>query len=471
MEPNQIFIGRVAERKTLLSAYAHTSSRFVAVYGRRRVGKTYLIRHTLGKHLHFQMTGRAQATTSQQLLNFQTTLAKASGKKISKPKNWFLAFQDLIAYLEQIDAPKKIVFIDELPWLATRRSDFLSALEHFWNSWASARADVLLVVCGSSAAWMVNQLIRNKGGLHNRVTDRIRLEPWTLGETEEFLRVKNPTIDRYSIIQLYMAMGGVPFYLDAVSPEESAAQNIERMCFSENGLLRTEFEFMLQALFQKAEQHEAILEALSSKNKGLTRKELTEYLKIANSGRLTDMLSELEQSGFVKSYIPFGKRERNLVYRLCDFYSAFYYKFLHKTRLLDAGNWLNALESGAQKAWQGFAFEQVCINHTPQIKRALGIEGVLSTTSVWSAPGAQIDLLIDRNDRVINLFEIKFSAQPYPITKDYAEQLAKKVAVFKAATSTTKTIHLTMLTPFGLVQNSYSAALVHRQLEMDVLFQ
>jgi uncharacterized protein len=471
MEVQPIFIGRASERKTLLDAFEHSASRFVAVYGRRRVGKTYLIRQTLGSHMRFQLTGRANTTTSQQLLNFQTTLAKLTQKKVSKPKNWFLAFQDLITYLEQSGPGKKVVFIDELPWLATRRSDFLSALEHFWNSWASARTDVLLVVCGSSAAWMVNQLLRNKGGLHNRVTDRIRLEPWTLGETEAFLRVRNPTIDRYSVTQLYMVMGGIPFYLDAVSHAESAAQNIERLCFSESGLLRSEFDFMLQALFQKAEQHQSILQALSVKTKGLTRRELTEYLKIANSGRLTEMLTELEQSGFVQCYIPFGKRERDLVYRLCDFYTAFYYKFLHKTRILDEGNWVNAIDTSAQKTWQGCAFEQVCLNHTRQLKQALGVQGIVSMSSVWSAPGAQIDLLIDRKDRVINVFEIKFSEQLFTISKEYAEQLTRKIEVFKATTKTTKTIHLTMLTPFGLTQNAYAAALVHRHMEMDVLFE
>jgi uncharacterized protein len=471
MISDALFIGREAERKTILAAFEHPSSRFVAVYGRRRIGKTYLIRHTLAGKMQFQLTGRANTTTSQQLLNFQITLGNISSRKVTKPKNWFLAFQQLIEYLESCPTEKKVVFFDELPWLATRRSDFLSALEHFWNSWASGRNDVLLVVCGSSAAWMVNQLIKNKGGLHNRVTDRIKLDPWTLRETEAYLKVKNPRIDRYSIIQIYMAMGGVPFYLDGISHEESAAQNIERMCFSESGLLRSEFDYLLQALFQKPEQHQDILMCLASKTKGLTRKELATQLKFANSGRLTEMLAELEQSGFVRFYIPFGKRERDLVYRISDFYTSFYFKFLHKTRLLEEGNWLNALDSGAYHAWKGFAFEQVCLNHPKQLKQALGIQGIISESSVWSEQGAQIDLVIDRKDRIINLFEIKFSEKEFIISKEYAAQLSDKVQRFKDATKTTKTIHLTMLTAFGLNQNMYASALVNRQFDLNILFE
>jgi uncharacterized protein len=368
-----------------------------------------------------------------------------------------------------------VVFLDELPWLATKKSDFLSALEHFWNSWASARADVMLVVCGSSASWMVNELIKNKGGLHNRVTDRIRLEPFNLRETELFLRARNPNIDRYSIVQLYMVMGGVPFYLDAVSEQESAMQNIERICFTRNGVLREEFTFLLQSLFSKAEQHITILTALSKKNKGLTRNQLVEVTKLHNSGRLTLMLSELEESGFVQAYTPFGKNKREMLYRLSDFYTAFYFKFIRNTTLLDENNWLNALESGRYQAWKGYAFEQVCLSHIRQIKRALGIQGIVSQTAAWQSTdvdaSAQIDLLIDRKDRVINVFEIKFSENSYTITQSYAAQLAQKIAIFKEKTQTRKSVFLTMLTPFGVQPNAYASAMLQHNLKMDVLFE
>lgn len=471
----KIFIGREEEKNILLKAYNHREARFVAIFGRRRVGKTYLIRQVLEGKIAFYMTGLSNVKSHQQIFNFHTALQRQGGNFPTVPQNWFFAFQNLIDFLEAASHPKKVVFLDELPWLATKKSDFLSALEHFWNSWASAREDVMLVVCGSAASWMVNELIKNKGGLHNRVTDRIRLEPFTLRETEAFLRARNPHIDRYSIVQLYMVMGGVPFYLDAVSEQESAMQNIERICFSRNGVLREEFTFLLQSLFSKAEQHIAILNALSTKNKGLTRNHIVEVTKVHNSGRLTLMLAELEESGFVQAYVPFGKNKREMLYRLSDFYTAFYFKFIRNTTLLDENNWLNALESGRYQAWKGYAFEQVCLSHIRQIKRALGIQGIVSQSAAWQSTdadtSAQIDLLIDRKDRVINVFEIKFSENPYTISQTYAAQLAQKIAFFKEKTQTRKSIFLTMLTPFGVQPNAYASAMLQHNLTMDVLFE
>ena len=471
----KLFIGREEEKKILLKAYNHRESRFVAIFGRRRVGKTYLIRQVFEGKITFYMTGLSNRRSQQQILNFHTAMQRQGGNFPIVPENWFFAFQQLIDFLEASPHTQKVVFLDELPWLATKKSDFLSALEHFWNSWASARTDILLVVCGSSASWMVNELIKNKGGLHNRVTDRIRLEPFTLRETEAFLRDRNPNIDRYSIVQLYMVMGGVPFYLDAVSEQESAMQNIERICFSQNGVLREEFTFLLQSLFSKAEQHIAILTLLSTKTMGVTRNKIVETTKLHNSGRLTMMLSELEESGFVKSYVPFGKNKREMLYRLSDFYTSFYFKFIRNTTLLEENNWLNAIESGRYQAWKGYAFEQICLSHIRQIKRALGIQGIVSQSAAWQSTdadtAAQIDLLIDRKDRVINIFEMKFSENTYIITQAYAAQLAQKIAHFKEKTQTRKYASLAMLTSFGVQPNAYSSAMVQHNLTMDVLFE
>lgn len=432
----KVFIGREAEKDILKKAFENPSSRFVAVFGRRRVGKTFLIRHVLGDRFTFHVTAMANAGTKQQILNFHVALQRQGSKFSVVPKNWFFAFQNLIDFLEASPHEKKVVFLDELPWLASKKSDFLSSLEHFWNSWASTRDDVMLVVCGSSASWMIHELLHNRGGLHNRVTDRIRLDPFDLQETEAFLRTKNPALDRYSIVQLYMVMGGIPFYLDAISGQESAMQNIERTCFSRNGILQDEFTFLLQSLFNQAGQHVAILEALSAKNKGLTRKEIADATSAHNSGRLTLMLNELEQSGFVQSYVPFGKNKRDILFRLSDFYVAFYFKFIRNAAILDENNWLNAIESGGYQSWKGYAFEQVCLSHVRQIKRALGIQGIVSQSAAWQSPEAQIDLLIDRKDRVINVFELKFSENPFVITQAYAEQLARKLSVFKEKTGT-----------------------------------
>ena len=301
---------------------------------------------------------------------------------------------------------KKIIFLDELPWLDTPRSDFLMALEHFWNSWATNRKDILLITCGSAASWMINHLINNHGGLHNRVTERIRIEPFNLQETELMLQAKNHVLDRYQILQLYMVMGGIPFYLDAISPDKSAAQNIEELCFRKGALLVTEFQNLFSSLFKNAEQSKQIVTALSSKTNGMTRKELIKTTGLKTGGIFTRRLEELEESGFITRYHPFNKKVQNTLYRLSDFYSLFYLKFIKNNTNFNEGVWMNAIDHPTQRSWAGFAYEQVCLAHIAQIKKALGISGVVTNSLSWksnlSENGAQVDLVIDRRDQVIN---------------------------------------------------------------------
>lgn len=470
------FIGREPEIQQLEDIYADSRSAFVAVFGRRRIGKTLMIRHVFEKRMTFHLTGIGNVTTAQQLVNFQAAFERQAPLSLhrSTPKNWFSAFQQLITFLEKEKEGKKVIFLDELPWLDTAKSDFMPSLEHFWNSWASARTDIILVVCGSAASWMLNKLIHNRGGLHNRVTTRIRLEPFTLREAEQLLLKKNAALDRYQIIQYYMAVGGVPFYLDTFDGRLTPMQNIEAKCFSKDGFLRTEFEDLFQSLFAKAERHISIVEAIASKAKGLTREDILKLTKLPNNGVTTQLLEELEESGFIRKYQPFQKTNRQSLFQLVDFYTLFYLKFIKNAQFLDSGNWLALTDSPIYKTWSGYAFEQVCLLHTPQIKQALGISGVFAQSSSWrskeSKDGAQIDLLIDRRDHVINLFEIKFSSEPYTITKAYATQLRQKIGVFKSETETRKAVWLAMLTTFGLKKNEYSGSLVQHDLNMNCLF-
>lgn len=286
-------------------------SEFVAIYGRRRVGKTLLVRHVFGNEFTFQMTAVASVSKVQQLLNFHSQLQQyRPHEDIPVPQSWFLAFRQLITYLEASEDQKKILFLDELPWFDNQKSDFIPALKHFWNSWAAARNDILLIVCGSAASWMINKLINHRGGLHNRVTERIQLHPFSLQEAEAMLKSNNPAISRYQILQLYMVMGGIPFYLERVNSGYSTIQNIEQICFAPDGLLRLEFDNLFQALFSKAERHIAVVRAMARKSKGLTRTEIAQQSKVANSGTLTRILDELEKSGFIRRYNPFGHKKK-----------------------------------------------------------------------------------------------------------------------------------------------------------------
>ena len=477
MKRQQTLIGRKEELETLDAAFNSYKSEFVILYGRRRVGKTFLINQKFGNAYTFRITGLAKATLTQQLTNFQTTFnATADARLILQepPQNWFLAFQHLIKLAEEDPNERKVIFFDELPWFDTHGSDFLIALEHFWNSWAAYRTDILLIGCGSAASWMVNKLIHNHGGLHNRVTQRIVLQPFTLGETEEFLQSKGGAYDRYQLAELYMAVGGIPFYLENIQVNRSIAQNIDRLFFTSGGLLNLEYYDLFRSLFSNPDKHIALVEALTQKAQGMTRKELLTAAKLPDGGTTTRILEELEHSGFIKRYLPFGKLKREAVFQLIDQFTLFYHAFVKDSKAGGEGAWLTQMDSPKWQAWSGYAFESLCAYHIKSIKKALGISSVYTEISAWrstkSEKGAQIDLILDRNDRIITICEMKFSTQPYAITKAYAEKLQHKIFTFRSETETQKSVFLTLITAHGLVQNQYALRWVQDSIGLEVLF-
>ena len=475
MNNDTAIIGRKKEIQKLDSILQSKKSEFLAVYGRRRVGKTFLIREYFDYTFDFQISGFANADTTQQLFNFDTALSKQSNLVFEgDSSNWLIAFQCLIAHLEnQTTKGKKVIFFDELPWFDTVSSDFIMGLEHFWNSWATNRKDVLLIVCGSAASWMVNILINNSGGLHNRITQKMKIEPFTLQETEEMLLSKNGVFDRYQIVQLYMVLGGVPYYLDAIQPNLSAAQNIQELLFDKAGLLKNEFFNLYRSLFRKYDIYEKVVEVLSSKNEGLQRSDIIKLSDVSSGGTLTKVLADLEESGFICAYTSLDNKNKNIIYRLSDFYTLFYFKFIKDGAYQGKDSWVNAIDNPAQRAWQCFAFEQICLDHIWQIKKTLGISGVQSNNVAWRGStedkSAQVDLLIDRRDQVINLCECKFSLATFSIDKDYSEKLRSKISTFKTATKTKKAVFLTMITTYGVEKNKY-VHLMQNEVVMDDLF-
>ena len=354
----------------------------------------------------------------------------------------------------------------------SKNSNFLQALEHFWNAWASARKDIVLIVCGSTASWMINKLINHKGGLHNRITAKLKIEPFTLAECKEFAQEKELVLSDFQIIELYMVLGGIPFYWNTIEKGKSVFQMVQSICFEKNGLLRNEFTNVFKSLFLHGEKHEAIIEAIASKNKGLTREEIIKLSGFSNGGSLTRMLKELEESGFIRSYSAFGNKSKNMLYQLVDFFSAFHLKFI-KPNLKQEVNWLAKIDTSEYLVWSGYAFEQVCLSHVRQIKTALGIEGIDSSIYSWkssqSTDGAQIDLIIDRKDKVINMCEMKFSALPYVLSKSDDLNLRNKFAVFKSETKTNKSLQLVFISPYGCIQNTYSA-LIQNNIKIEDLF-
>lgn len=469
-------IGRQREKERLAEIMESDQPAFVAIYGRRRVGKTFLVKEFFNHQFTFYTTGLANGATKTQLLNFTLALNSTFDKEFKTPKNWLSAFALLQTELAKIKEPR-IIFIDELPWFDTKKSDFLTGLEYFWNSWASTQEGLKLFVCGSAAAWMINELIRNKGGLYNRVTHRMKIEPFTLQETEQFFQAKDMRLDRYQIVNLYMVMGGIPYYLEQVKKGLSAAQNIEKICFEETGLLRSEFTFTFTSLFKNADKHEALLRKIYDLGTRATRENLIKKFKVTSSGDLSNKLNELEESGFLKSYTPFGGNKSKKIYTIADYYTLFYLRFIENSGTYETGKWINLINDPSVHVWAGLAFEQICWDHVKNIKKALGIEGVYSETSSWyksaepGSSGAQIDMVIDRKDRVINLFEIKFSLNSFEITKAYDLNLRNKIGTFVQSTKTKKAVFLVMLTTFGLVKNEYARSVVQNELRMDDLFE
>jgi AAA+ ATPase superfamily predicted ATPase len=471
-------IGRKEEQNILKKALSTAESDMISIVGRRRVGKTYLVRTIYKDHITFEIAGIQNATKEEQLRNFANQLKKFSGSKISipPPKDWLDAFFMLTDYLEKVKSSKKqVIFLDEVPWMATHKSGFLKGLSYFWNSWA-VQNNVVVVICGSATSWMVKKILRNTGGLHNRVTKRIRLHPFTLSETEEFLFSRGIRLERYQLLQIYMVMGGIPHYLKEIEGGKSAAQNIDKICFGESGLLRDEFRSLYPALFQYSDYHIALIRALADKPNGLTRSALIKRAKLSDSGRISQVLEELAESGFITAYPALGKKKKDKLYRLTDEYSLFYLKFIEPNLLEIEGIWAVLSQGQAYKIWCGYAFENLCLKHIPQIKNALGISGVYTRAASFfkkadeNTAGTQIDLLIDRNDQTINLIEIKFYQAAFIVSKDYAKKLREKVQIFKETTQTRKQVFLTMITAFGLKQNIHSIGLIDNDFEAEILF-
>lgn len=471
-----MIIGREKEQKILLSAAKSEYSELVAIYGRRRVGKTYLIRETFGYKFTFQHTGLAKGNTKNQLFSFAISLRDAGYDDCPIPKSWLEAFSLLSNFLKNSMDEKKIVFLDELPWMDTARSNFLSAFEHFWNGWASARKDIVLIICGSATSWIINKVINDHGGLHNRVTQQIALQPFTLRECELFAQSKGLELSRYQIAECYMALGGIPFYWNLLEKGLSLTQNIDKMFFAKNGKLANEFNQLYASLFKSPEQYIDVVTVLGKKKVGMTREEILSSIDVQSSGTLSKTLDELEYCGFIRKYNGYEKKSKQAIYQLIDNYTLFYFKFIQRNENNDEHFWSVSIDSAMHRAWSGLAFERLCMMHTQQIKDKLGISGILSNVYSWrkeadeNGDGAQIDLLIDRNDQVVNICEMKYSLSEFVITAEYEQKLRNKKAVFINTTNTRKAVHLTMLTTYGIRQNSHSG-IIQNEVTLDDLFR
>lgn len=473
-------IGRQYEMEQLQGVLDSKESELVVVYGRRRVGKTFLVNEFFDNKFDFKLTGVFGEPTAVQLERFRSALDEYFETDSERPSTWFKAFDAIKAHLKKLDKSRKVVFIDEMPWLDTPKSDFVSALESFWNGWASAQGNIVLIACGSATSWMTDKLLENRGGLFNRASTRLFVQPFSLRETELYLRSKGIEWTRYDIAELYMILGGIPFYLKQLGAKWSCSQNIDNLLFRNKAVLCDEFDHLYHSLFKQAKAHISVVEAIAKKKMGLTRQEILEATKMPANGKIGTILKNLETNGFVRPYKFFGKKKQETIYQLSDFFTMFYFTYIKENYGKDSHFWTNNLDNPSRTAWCGYTFEQLCKSHLDQIKKKLGISGVLCETSSWFSKGeesegvkkrgAQIDLLIDRRDRVVNVCEMKFSMSEYEIDADYEASLRNKLETFKRETNTRKSLQMTMVSTYGIKKNKYSNR-VQNEVTLDDLFE
>lgn len=471
-------IGRRKEYARLDKCMRENSAQLIIVYGRRRVGKTYLINQYFNNTFQFKLTGAYGEPKTAQLHAFASELIRKSHIKVDTPKAWSQAFELLRKYIERLPTNEKcVVFFDEMPWLDTHKSGFLSAFEYFWNDFGSAQEHLVFIVCGSSTSWLVENIDHNKGGLFNRQTCKLYLEPFTLHETEEYLISKGINWSRYDVTECYMIMGGIPYYLSLLDKELSYLQNVDYLFFRKKAELWDEFDHLYNTLFSHGGNYIAVVTALSGKAAGITRNEIARQTGLASNGVLSKILKNLVDSGFVRENSFFGRKKKETIYQLADYYTCFYFHYLKDARGIDEHYWSNTLDAPSRKAWAGITFEQVCKDHIGQIKQKLGIAGVLSEQSSWfvkadkdqGITGTQIDLIIDRRDRIINLCEMKFSIDEFVIEKTYDALIRSRIETFRRITGTKKALQIAFITTYGVKSNMYSS-IIQKQITLDDLF-
>jgi uncharacterized protein len=486
--PIKNIVGRNKEIMLLNQVWSSKEAEFVAVYGRRRVGKTHLIREYFSdkEAIYFELSGEKDGTLASQLDNFIMVFSQLFYPNVllRPPKSWKEAFSLLTQEIEKLPKSKKVIlFFDELPWLAKKKSGLMQALDYYWNRYWNRKANLKIITCGSAASWMLEKLINAKGGLYNRVTKTLLLKPYSLAEVRDFLRSRGISLTQKQTLDLYMVFGGIPHYLKQVEKGKSAIQIINRTCFQSDGLLYNEFDRLFASLFEQAEDNLSIVSAIATVRHGLSRDELIEKTKFSSGGTLNKRLKELESSGLIQSYIPYGNKKKEMYFRLIDEYCFFYLTWIRplKNKGFEGGKnyWQTKSKTPSALAWAGYTFESICLKHIDQIREALELQAIPCEFGGWryiprkgaSESGAQIDLLFDRDDGVITLCEIKYCDYAYVLDKENAKNIKNKIEVFEKRTATRKQIFVAMITPLGTKSSIWSEELIHAEVTLKELFQ
>lgn len=477
-----MIIGRKRELESLEKCFSSKEAQFVTVYGRRRVGKTFLIREFFkGKRCYFfHATGIQGGNMAAQLEKFSHALSKTfhGGARMAVPRNWSEALQALQYEIERVEG-KVVIFLDELPWMATRRSRLLQEIDYYWNNIWAGMSTIILVLCGSSSSWIVRKIIKGKGGFYKRTTLKLPIQPFSLSETREFLRHKKIRLNEKNIVSLYMSLGGVPYYLNLVESQKTSQKNIQRLFFDDNSPLMDEFNTLFDSLFYTPGPYKDIVREIAHHQEGLTWSEIE--AKVGSSSRggsLTDRLENLCFSGYLTKYRQWRDSGEDF-YKVTDEFCLFYLRWVepHEGGTFDSDYWLYQASKPAYYSWSGYAFESVCRKHIHKILRALDIRSGAPmnpwrhASRSWSDDdGAQVDLVVEQLDGAITLIEIKYTDKIFSIDKRYAQDLERKIRVFHDTTGVKEEIFLAMVSANGVRKNVYAKELLSGVATLEDLF-
>lgn len=478
-------IGREKEVQELERLYRTDKSEFVAVYGRRRVGKTYLINQVFSDRIVFRHTGITPVDINSriekspmkvQLKAFFRSLNEQGGDFRKIPHDWYEAFLMLKELLEKKkNGKKRVVFLDELSFMDTRKSEFIPALSDFYNNYVSRQSDILLIVCGSATSYILNNLVNNHAGLYDRLTYQMKISPFKLKDTELLLLHNGWKLPRLEITKAYMIFGGIPFYLDYLNPDYSLARNIDNLIFRKEGSLRNEFSRLFSSTFTNAELTEKIVRSLFKKRIGLTKDELLKSLGKSDSPAFRNAVLALEESDFVLKYIPFGGKKKDERIKLIDPFCLFYLRFVDRNSAFNESFYSDNQFSQPVLSAQGYGFEDVCFNHIPEIKKALGISGVQCEVGPYfqkdtdNNKAYQIDMVIVRKDNVVDLCEAKFSLSEFELNLKGNQRLAEKISHLNELLPKRYIVQAVLLTTFGLKNSQYSSTF-QSVITLDDLF-
>ena len=416
-----MFVGRKKELSLLEESYLSSKSEIFTVYGRRRIGKSTLIEiFARQKPNFFSFEGIEGQNSSFQIKHFTEMLKKQLQDPLLSSiqfQSWDAVFTYVSERLMTKTRPneKIIFFLDEIQWMAAGRSSFISLLKYYWDNYWK-KSNVLMILCGSIASFMVNKVVHSKA-LYGRIDHEILLKGLHPFEAKAFFADKHKSTEE--ILKYYLILGTIPKYLEYINPSRSFQWNMNKLFFSSHGSMINEIKKIFYSQFKESTIYFDIVKLLKSGPLALS--EICTRLKIKSGGGLKRYLTNLENAEIIRSHVPFNRKANSRLkkYVLSDEYLNFYFKYLEPNlRIIEESEsekLFETLTKNSFDVWLGFAFEKFCIKHNSWLADLMGFkDDVLIASPYFERKDQrfQIDLVYLRADKVITICEIKHHTKP-----------------------------------------------------------